>query len=57
MPFVKTFGDVAVGKLLVFIDSRGRLSFSLNQTNFARTYDIKPLVNFSVREKKSAASH
>jgi S-adenosyl-L-methionine hydrolase (adenosine-forming) len=57
MPFVKTFGDVAIGRPLAFIDSRGRLSFSLNQTNFARTYDIKPPVDFSIPEKKSTTSH
>src|SRR5271165_151945 len=56
-PFVKTFGDVAIGSPLAFIDSRGRLSFSLNQTNFARTYDIKPPVDFSIPEKKSASGH
>jgi S-adenosylmethionine hydrolase len=52
LPFVKTFGDVAIGSPLAFIDSRGRLSFSLNQTNFARTYDIKPPVDFSIPERK-----
>jgi S-adenosylmethionine hydrolase len=52
LPFVKTFGDVEIGKPLAFIDSRGRLSFSLNQTNFARTYNIKPPVNFVIPEKK-----
>jgi S-adenosyl-L-methionine hydrolase (adenosine-forming) len=54
MPFVKTFGDVVIGSPLAFIDSRGRLSFSLNQTNFARTYNIRPPVDFSIPEKKSA---
>jgi S-adenosyl-L-methionine hydrolase (adenosine-forming) len=57
MPFVKTFGDVAIGSPLAFIDSRGRLSFSLNQTNFARTYNIKPPLDFSIPEKHSAAGH
>jgi S-adenosylmethionine hydrolase len=52
MPFVKTFGDVPIGNALAFIDSRGRLSFSLNQTNFAKTYNIKPPVDFSIRAKK-----
>ena len=52
MPFVKTFGDVAIGSPLAFIDSRGRLSFSLNQTNFAKTYNIRPPVNFTIPEKK-----
>ena len=52
MPFTHTFSDVEVGKPLAFIDSRGRLSFSLNQTNFAKTYNIKPPVNFTIPVKK-----
>jgi S-adenosylmethionine hydrolase len=52
MPFVKTFGDVPVGSPLAFIDSRGRLSFSLNEANFAKTYNIHPPVNFSLPAKK-----
>jgi len=52
IPFVKTFGDVAIGSPLAFIDSRGRLSFSLNQTNFAKTYNINPPVDFAIPEKK-----
>ncbi len=54
LPFVKTFGDVAVGSPLAFIDSRGRLSFSLNQTNFAKTYSIEPPVDFTIPEGRSA---
>jgi S-adenosylmethionine hydrolase len=57
LPFVRTFGDVAPGSPLAFIDSRGRLSFSLNRTNFAKTYEIKPPVDFSIPERKSAAAH
>ena len=52
MPFTHTFSDVGIGKPLAFIDSRGRLSFSLNQTNFARTYNIKVPVNFTIPAKK-----
>jgi hypothetical protein len=37
LPFVKTFSDVAVGKGLLYIDSRGRLSVGINQRNFAET--------------------
>ena len=51
MPFTHTFSDVEIGKPLAFIDSRGRLSFSLNQTNFARTYNIKAPVNFNIPAK------
>ena len=41
-PLVKTFSDVAVGKPLFFIDSRGRLSIGLNQRSFAETYGVQP---------------
>lgn len=51
IPFVKTFGDVPVGSPLAFIDSRGRLSFSINRSNFAKTYNIKPPVNFIIPKK------
>jgi hypothetical protein len=41
IPFVKTFSDVPVGKELLFIDSRGRLSIGINQRNFAETYKVR----------------
>jgi S-adenosylmethionine hydrolase len=57
LPFAMTFGDVANGNPLAFIDSRGRLSFSLNQANFAKTYNIKPPVDFSITGRKPAAGN
>jgi S-adenosyl-L-methionine hydrolase (adenosine-forming) len=42
MPFVKTFSDVPLKQPLLFIDSRGRASFALNQASFAAAYDINP---------------
>ena len=42
LPFVKTFSDVPVNQPLLFIDSRGRASFALNQSSFAAKYDIHP---------------
>ena len=42
MPFVKTFSDVPLKQPLLFIDSRGRASFALNQGNFAAAYHIEP---------------
>ena len=42
MPFVKTFSDVPLKKPLLFIDSRGRASFALNQASFAAMYKIDP---------------
>jgi len=42
MPFVKTFSDVPLKQPLLFIDSRGRASFALNQASFAAAYQIQP---------------
>ena len=42
MPFVRTFSDVPLKQPLLFIDSRGRASFALNQTSFAAAYNIDP---------------
>ena len=42
MPFVKTFSDVGLKQPLLFIDSRGRASFALNQASFAAEYKIEP---------------
>jgi S-adenosylmethionine hydrolase len=41
LPFVKTFSDVPVGKGLLYIDSRGRLSVGINQRNFAETNAVE----------------
>jgi S-adenosylmethionine hydrolase len=48
LPFVKTFSDVPVGKPLLYIDSRGRLSLAINQGDFAKTYRIKPPARIKV---------
>jgi S-adenosylmethionine hydrolase len=42
MPFVRTFSDVPLEQPLLFIDSRGRASFALNQRSFATVYNIQP---------------
>ena len=42
MPFVKTFSDVPLKHPLLFIDSRGRVSFAVNQSSFAATYSVEP---------------
>jgi hypothetical protein len=50
-PFVKTFGDVPVGKPLFYIDSRGRLSLGVNQRNFAQIYKITPPAELTIPRK------
>ncbi len=42
MPLVRTFSDVPLKQPLLFIDSRGRASFAVNQSNFATMYKIDP---------------
>lgn len=42
MPFVKTFSDVPLRQPLLYIDSRGRASFALNQASFGVEYKIDP---------------
>jgi len=51
MPFVKTFSDVPLKQPLLFIDSRGRASFALNQASFAAAYDISPPQPVFIRRK------
>jgi len=40
VPFVRTFSDVPVGKELLYIDSRGRMSLGVNEANFAETFKV-----------------
>ena len=42
MPFVNTFSDVPLKHPLLFIDSRGRASFAVNQASFAAVYGVEP---------------
>ena len=40
VPFVRTFSDVPVGKELIYVDSRGRMSLGINEANFAQTFKV-----------------
>jgi S-adenosylmethionine hydrolase len=42
LPFVRTFSDVPLNTPLLYIDSRGRVGFAVNQASFAAIYGIKP---------------
>jgi S-adenosylmethionine hydrolase len=52
LPFVKTFSDVAVGKPLAYIDSRGRLSLGINQRSFAEIYKIQAPATVTITKKQ-----
>jgi len=51
-PFHKTFGDVAVGQPLVYVDSRGRVGIAVNQGDFSKQYNIAPPVPVFIPRKK-----
>lgn len=51
-PFQKTFGDVAVGEPLVYIDSRGRVGVAVNQRDFSKEYKVSPPVPIFIPRKK-----
>jgi hypothetical protein len=51
LPFVTTFSDVPVGKPLMYVDSRGRVAFAVNQGSFAQVHRIEPLSTFVLRKK------
>ena len=40
IPYVRTFGEVPIGQLLLFINSSGYVALAINQGNFAETYNI-----------------
>ncbi len=51
MPYVKTFMDVPVGQPLLYVDSRGRIGFAINERNFSKVYDIDPPVAVIIPRK------
>ena len=53
MLFVKTFSDVPLKQPLLFIDSRARASFALNQSSFAAVYKIDPPQQVFIPRKKN----
>ena len=51
LPYVKTFHDVAIGELLLYIDSRGRVGIADNEGNYAKTYNYTPPGNIFIPRK------
>ncbi len=52
VPYVRTFGDVPVGQLLLFINDAGYTSLAINQSNFAHTYNIDSGRDWSLTLRK-----
>ncbi len=51
LPFGRTFGDVAPGAALLYIDSRNLVSLAINQGNFAQKYRIEPPASLVILSK------
>jgi S-adenosylmethionine hydrolase len=42
LPYMKTFMDVPVGDILLYIDSRGRVGIAINQGNYSKKFNLEP---------------
>ena len=42
LPYAKTFMDVPVGDLLLYIDSRDRVGIAINQGNYSKKFNVEP---------------
>jgi S-adenosylmethionine hydrolase len=56
MPYSKTFMDVALGQPLLYVDSRGRIGFALNQRDFSKVNKIEPPAKVFVPRKGAPTS-
>jgi S-adenosylmethionine hydrolase len=52
LPYVRTFMDVPVGELLLYIDSRGRVGIAINQGNYAKKFDVQPPGSIFIPRKR-----
>jgi S-adenosylmethionine hydrolase len=51
-PYAKTFMDVPIGQPLLYVDSRGRVGFAVNQRDFSKIYKISPPVPVFIPRQK-----
>jgi S-adenosylmethionine hydrolase len=56
IPFEKTFMDVPVGEVLLYIDSRGRVSIAVNQGNYATKFAVTPPEKIFIARKSAGAA-
>lgn len=51
LPYVKTFMDVPVGEVLLYVDSRGRVGIAINQGNYSKKFNVTPPGTLSIPRK------
>jgi hypothetical protein len=54
LPYMKTFMDVPVGDVLLYIDSRGRVGIAINQGNYSKKFGVEPPGTISIPRKGAA---
>ena len=52
LPFFRTFGRVAVGKPLLYLNSLNKVSLAINQGNYSETFGIQSGASWSIRIEK-----
>jgi S-adenosylmethionine hydrolase len=52
LPFVRTFGEVAVGEPLMYVDSRGNIALAVNRGSFAERYRVAVPAPVLIRRKE-----
>ncbi len=52
LPFFPTFGRVAVGEPLLYLNSLNNVSLAINQGNYSETFDIQSGASWSIRIEK-----
>jgi S-adenosylmethionine hydrolase len=51
LPYVKTFMDVPVGDVLLYIDSRDRVGIAINQGNYSKKFSVDPHATIFIPRK------
>ena len=52
LPYFRTFGRVAVGKPLLYLNSLNKVSLAINQGNYSETFNIQSGASWSIRIEK-----
>jgi S-adenosylmethionine hydrolase len=50
-PYAKTFMDVPVGAVLLYMDSRGRVGIAVNQGNYSKKFNVDPPASIFIPNK------
>jgi S-adenosylmethionine hydrolase len=55
LPFEKTFMNVPVGDILLYVDSRGRVALAVNQGNYSKKFNVQPPATIFIPKKGAPA--